>query len=202
MQAAPKLYGVSKQSENKPFQAKLLDLFKPHEFVTIKNIDDEPIYWQYMPQDGEQVDMTPDGMQKIVTRAEPEMWMIPAGQTEVLVGASAYLALDVMYKTYAAKKTLRRFRDPSSPQFDEKGSHLPKNFNFADSSLQDDVIEQAFIGKATPVFDGISPQEPVFAEPIARPELAEPAYAEPDEDREIKTPKKAKELNNAGPRKS
>jgi hypothetical protein len=28
-------------------------LFKPQEFVTIKNIDDEPLYWQYMPADGE-----------------------------------------------------------------------------------------------------------------------------------------------------
>lgn len=158
---APKLYGVYKPSQNEPFQEKLYQMFKPQEFVTIKNVDDEPIFWQYLPDDKESFAMSDDGMQKQTFREQPEQWYLGAGETDVLVGANAYRALDVMYKAVAAKSTLKKFRDPASPLFNKDGQHLPKNFNFADGGLQDEVIGSAYLGKATPVFDGYQPQTPV-----------------------------------------
>jgi hypothetical protein len=160
---APKLYGTEKIENSIPFQERLMRLFKPQEFVTIKNIDDEPIYWQYLPADSEQESFSEDGMQKMISREQPEMWMIPAGETEVLVGASAYMALDVMYKNVTAKKTLKRFADPTQPQFNEKNEHLPKNFNFADGGLQEAFLQQAYLGKAVPTFAGMEAQPPVEA---------------------------------------
>jgi hypothetical protein len=44
----------------------------------------------------------------------PEMWVIHPGETEVFVGASAYRALDVMYKAWTAKVPYA-FKDPTSP---------------------------------------------------------------------------------------
>lgn len=149
---APKLYGTDKQQNSIPFQEKLMQLFKPQEFVTIKNITDESVFWQYMPADNEQENFSEDGMQRIITRENPEMWFIPAGETEVLVGASAYRALDVIYKAWAASTVLKKYKDPNSQLYDEKGSHLPRNFNFADAGAQATFIEKAYLGKATPTF--------------------------------------------------
>ena len=173
----PKVYGVGKVENSVPFQERLMRKFKPQEFVTVKNITDTACYWQYMPTDNEHEAFSEDGMQKIITREQPEMWVIQPGQTEVLVGASAYRALDVMYKNYSAKKTLKKFKDPASPLYDEAGKHLPKNFNFADGGAQDDFIEQAYLGKAMPTFQ--------MADQIPMPEadntpVEQAQYAEPD----------------------
>lgn len=218
---APKLYGTGKNENSIPFHERMFRLFKPQEFVTIKNIDDEPLYWQYMPIENEEISSTEDGMQKIVTRQDPEMWVIMPGESEVVVGASAYRALDVMYKTVSAKRTLNRFNDPSSPQYDENGKHMPKNFNYADGSQQEAFLELAYIGKARPVFGTSETVEmPTIAEnapvsnmvpmtqaveddttPVPRvtggAPLEEPVYAEPD--KSLKP--KSKELQNAGKEK-
>lgn len=163
---APKLYGVDKQENTIPFQEKLIRLFKAHEFVTIKNIDNEPVYWQYMPDSGEQVDFSEDGLQKHISREQPEMWMINPGDVEVIVGASAYRALDVMYKNVTSKRVLNRFKDPNSQVYDEKGQHMPRNFNFADAGAQDAFIQQAYLGKAQPTFAQNSVAAPAPAEPL------------------------------------
>jgi hypothetical protein len=154
---APQLYGTQPLENAIPFQARLMRLFQPQEFVRIKNIDDAPVYWQYMPAHAEVKEFTPDGMQQITRRTDPEMWVINPGEVEVLVGASAYMALDTMYKNVTAKKTLHKYSDPTSPQYDEKGSHLPKNFNFADGGLQENFIKQAYLGKATLNFESPAP---------------------------------------------
>lgn len=166
---APQLYGTQKVENTVPFQEKLMRLFQPQEFVTIKNIDDAPVYWQYLPVEAEDISYDQSGLQKQVTRQDPEMWVIEPGQTEVLVGASAYRALDVMYKNWAAKSTLRKYKDPTSQLYDEKGSHLPRNFNFADGGAQDDFIRQAYVGKAIPTF-GAVPQLTVQDRPVVTPE--------------------------------
>jgi hypothetical protein len=176
---APKLYGTDKVENTIPFQERLMRLFKPQEFVTIKNIDDEPLYWQYMPADNETETMSEDGMQKQIHRNAPEMWVIAPGETEVLVGASAYRALDVLYKNVTAKKTLSRYTDPLSPRFDDKNQHLPKNFNFADGGLQENFIEQAYLGKAVPTFASYQSVDAPAA-PAVQPTVAAPVYAEPD----------------------
>lgn len=155
---APDLYGVNKVENTLPFHQRLLDRFKPHEFVTIKNIAEEPIYWQYLPSTSEEITMTQDGMQKTVQRGMPEMWVINPGETEVLVGASAYMALDVMYKNVMANKTLKRHGITAS--FDKENNHVPKNFNFSDAGAQEDFIKQAYIGKAELAFAPVDAPKP------------------------------------------
>lgn len=225
-QGAPKLYGTEKIENTVPFQERLMRLFKPQEFVTIKNIDDEPCFWQYMPIENEQVGFSEDGMQKITTREDPEMWVIQPGETEVIVGGSAYRALDVMYKAWTAKSTLRKFKDPSQPQFNENNEHLPKNFNFADGGAQERFLELAYIGKATPTFGGMAPvaqPEGLTTQPMAmtsaptqtdiapmngqmddpnapKPKTTDGAPLKAPEyaDPDAETVTKAKELTNAG----
>lgn len=162
---APQPYGVQTVENTIPFQERLLRLFKPQEYVRIKNIDEAPVYWQYLPSDNEDIQNTVDGMQKIVTRGKPEMWFIEPGAEEVLVGANAYMALDVMYKNVTAKKTLKQ--NGITASFDKEGAHLPKNFNFADGGTQDIFIKQAYLGKATPTFGNVQAEPaPETTQPI------------------------------------
>ena len=218
---APRIYGVDKVENAIPFQERLMRLFKPQEFVTVKNIDDEPLYWQYMPAENEIENFSEDGLQRQVTRENPEMWMIEPGATEVLVGASAYRALDTLYKNYASKTILKKFADPTQPQFNEKNEHLPKNFNFADGGAQEAFIKKAYLGKAMPSFQQQSDAQPVPAPAVVsgngtlvQPEVAPmatdpnlpvpkttegaplqaPQYADPD----AKAVEAAKVLANAG----
>lgn len=188
---APKLYGVDKVENNIPFQERLMRLFKPQEFVTIRNIDDEPIYWQYMPIESEHENFSEDGVQKQINRDLPEMWLINPGEVEVVVGASAYRALDVMYKNVTAKSTLKKFADPTQPQFNEKNEHLPKNFNFADGGAQDAFIERAYLGKAMPSF---GPQQlaeaPTAMQQQPTPQAAPEPVAAMQADPTIPTPSK------------
>lgn len=184
---APKLYGADKQKPNVPFQQKLMDRFKAQEFVTIRNIDDEPLYWQFLPLDAETETFDETGLMKQIYRDRPEMWYIPPGETDVIVGASAYRALDVLYKQIAAKKTTRLFRDPNSPQYDEKGQHQPKNFNFSDDSLQEEVIEQAYLGKATPAFGPVPVAE---VNKTTQPQVT-PTTPQPNNDTQIPVPASA-----------
>jgi hypothetical protein len=187
---APKLYGVDKVENTIPLQERFMRLFKPQEYVTVKNIDDEPVYWQYMPADNETETFSEDGMQKQIHRTKPEMWYIGAGETDVIVGASAYRCLDVMYKNVTAKKTLKRYADPLKGSFDDKGSHLPKNFNFADGGAQEAFLEQAYLGKAIPTFGNMAPAS-VPEEVVPQPQAH---YAEPDLPEQ--TVKSAKDLVN------
>lgn len=198
---APKLYGVDKVENTIPFQQRLFERFKPAEYVTVKNITGEAIYWQYMPQDGEEIQFSEDGYQRQIYRQEPEMWMIEAGQTEALVGASAYLALDTMYKKWAADSILKRFKDPSSPNYDERGQHLPKNFNYADAGMQEDFINQAYLGKATLAFNTSEGEETPPPAPAAEPPrntLDTQTYATPDNASSDNAPSAKKVLANAG----
>lgn len=156
--SAPKVYGGVKQDNLILFQEKLMKLFKPFEYVTVKNILDTPIYWQYMPPENETELFSEDGYQKMIQRTEPEFWGLLPGESDNLVGGCAYRMLDILYKGWAASKTLKRFNDPTSPQFDEEGRHKPKNFNFSDGGVQDEVVELALIGKIVPTFQGVAMQ--------------------------------------------
>lgn len=169
----PKAYGTGNQVDTVLFREKLMKLFKPQEFVTIENITDEPCFWQYMPFDNEFEGFSEDGLQKQVTRLEPEMWVIDAHSREVIVGASAYMALDVMYKNWAAFKTLKKFRDPNSQIYDDQGKHIPRNFNLSDGGAQDEFIEKAYLGKATPAtFDTYSQSAKQIQDTIDQPAVA------------------------------
>lgn len=157
----PALYGVDKVENAIPFQERLMRLFQPQDFVTIKNIAEEPILWQYLPSHAEDIQHEPGTQMKTVVRGTPEMWVINPGTTETLVGASAYMALDVMYKYVTASKTLKQSGITTS--YDKENNHLPKNFNFADGGAQEAFIKQAYLGKATPQFN--TPQPNVAKEP-------------------------------------
>lgn len=145
-------------TENKPLKQRLMDLFKAQDFVLVKNIDDEPFQWQYMPSDGEESWINQDNTQTTIGRpsfnsdysamsgGNEQFWEVKPGETEVLLGENAYLFIEGLYKRVAAKR------------FEQHGKKLPegvaRSFNWADPGTQKSIINEIFQGVQTPQFGG------------------------------------------------
>lgn len=143
-------YGVVNTDNKLTLQERLLKLFQPHEFVTVINIDDQPLIWQYMPEHNENISFSEDLMHRIVDRAQPEVWQLDPGESEVIVGASAYLMLDNLYKRVVAKKAVDTMKVKEGQA---------RNFNFMAANQMDKFINSAYLGKTTPTFNSASDVE-------------------------------------------
>lgn len=148
---APRVYGTSTNNNRETFRERLMRRFAAHEYVRVINIDDEPVMWQYMPEHGETIEFTADPM-KITYRTEPELWQLEAGQDEVLVGANAYLMIDVLYKKLVSKKVINRTPNIAPGQ--------ARNFNWTDGTAQEDLIDRIYLGKEKPefIFEPVTPK--------------------------------------------
>lgn len=144
-------YGAAGSANNTlTLQERMMKRFAPHQFVRVKNIDSETVVWQYLPTDKEEFEYTPDPM-KITHRDRPEMWAIHPGESEVIVGANAYLMINTLYKNLVAKKVVA-----GSPDVPGRA----RNFNYADGQQMEDYLDQIFMGVETPTF---GQPEPVAA---------------------------------------
>lgn len=166
---APELYGVKPQTNSMMFRERLLKLFRPQDWVEFKNIDDEPIFWQCVPEDSETVSFDATGSMKEVHRKLPEQWYVLPGTTEPIPGYAAQVGFDVLYKTVAAKSTLHHYKDPNDPRKMKDGSYGEKSFNFSDATIQEDTIKKAFLGVIAPTFGG-APVASIQA-PVSEPAL-------------------------------
>lgn len=121
------------------FQERLRERFKPHDFVRVINIDDEPFVWQYMPDANEEEAQSSDGMHRIITRGRPEVWYIEPGETEVLQGANANIMIEALYKKVSAKRVIAKTPDQSPT--------AARNFNWTDPIAQEEAINRIYLGK-------------------------------------------------------
>lgn len=194
---APELYGVKPQTNSMMFQERLLKLFQPQQFVNMKNIDDETLYWQCVPETSETVTYTQGGSMKDTHRLPPEQWYLMPGDTEPIPGYAALVGFDALYKKVAAKSTLKQYKDPSNPQYSKDGSYTPRNFNFSDANVQEATINEAFKGIAVPTFGGTP--APSVEQPASQPESDGRKWPTPTETTEYATPDKpAKASVHAG----
>jgi hypothetical protein len=145
-----KVYGTQPNTNQKLFQERLMERFKAHEYVKVINPDDEEFIWQYMPQENEEYEYTPDGMHRHTRRTEPEVWTLKPGETDVLVGANAYVMIDGLYKKLVSKKAVATVKvEPGRA----------RSFNYSDGEMQEKLINKILIGKEVPSFSVSKPQE-------------------------------------------
>lgn len=91
-------------------------LFSPTEYVAIKNIASVPVQWSYMPMIGGE-EVSRDGEFRVTsgrrgynddrTRFIPgneKYKMLEAGQTGIILGEGAYIAVEMIYKLYKMEK--------------------------------------------------------------------------------------------------
>lgn len=150
------------QNDNKPFRERLFERFKAHEFVRVKNIDDETFEWQWLPSTEEAVfaegDMRPVAGRRFFNEDYSKMfhgseqyWAIEPGETEVLLGENAYLFIEGLYKRIVAKRMIEKM-----PVL-ERGQK--RNFNWGDATMQEVIIDQIFLGVESPRFRQINAKE-------------------------------------------
>ena len=135
------LRGITHVDNTKNFMERVHKRFRPHDTVRVHNLDDEDLYWQWLDPEDETYVFTEDNI-KVVSRNAPGLWMIKAGEEDILNGACAYLMLDVLYQTMAIKKT-----GVTEHPLDEREI---KNFNLNDPLAQEQFLDRAFLGKLTP----------------------------------------------------
>lgn len=138
--AKRKAYGTQRVQNDLTFQERLMKRFAAHEWVNVKNVDNDPIVWQYLPAHLEEHEYTTDPMQ-ITRRGEPEVWQLDPEDTEPIIGASAYIMIEALYKQIVAKKRTLEIKDAPL---------LGRNFNFSDATQQEFWISKIYQGKAQP----------------------------------------------------
>lgn len=143
-EAQEQMYGGGGVSQRLTFRERLMNRFAAHEFVRVINIDDEPFFWQYLPQHSETFEYTPDPM-KVTHREMPEAWMLEPGKSEVVIGENAYVMIEQLYKKLVATGFLKR----NGPNPEKSPG---RNFNWSDGKQQEDIINKIYLGKESPEF--------------------------------------------------
>lgn len=144
-------------NDSKTVRERLYDRFKPHEYVRVKNIDDEDFEWQYMPVSAEEETIEDGGATHAVygrkgfnssytgiIPGNEQLWKMEAGDSEVLLGENAYLFIDGLYKRVVAKRAIEK--SPNQP------STQARNFNWTDGQMQEKLINEILIGVEKPQF--------------------------------------------------
>lgn len=142
-----KPYGVGGNTNQLTFQERLLERFKPHEYVKVINVDDESYMWQYMPAENEEYEYTPDGMHRHTRRGDPEIWMLDPGESETIIGACAYLMIEGLYKKLMSKKVMA-VPNPNPV--------IARKFNFGDPTQAEYWIDRILVGKELPTFTALN----------------------------------------------
>lgn len=154
--------------EAKPFRDRLRDRYAATQYVRVKNIDTHDFEWQYFPIEGELEEFTDNGAVRVVTgrqaftkkyeQALPgneQIWMIPAGQEEVLLGANADLFIEGLFKLMVSKGTFEKFLGKNyDPEAKRDYKNAPElKFNWNDGLLQEQFIDEICLGVEQPNFD-------------------------------------------------
>lgn len=115
-------------------------MFRRNDLVRIKNIDDKPSGYVFVNPDDELVER-PDRATRRVTPGKPQAVVLQSGETKVVPGWQAYIALDRMWKEYAQRR-----------------SSAERNM-ISDDAARDVFLDKSFLG----VFD---PNEVNEARPV------------------------------------
>jgi hypothetical protein len=156
----PPIYGMQKPGLPKTFLERLHELWEPHEYVRIMNIDSDTFYWQSIAPQDENFDID-RGPTKITYRRPPRQYSIKAGESIPLEGWNAYIAVEQLYK----KVLSRHLGVKGEQQTGKDGRPSEKIINWQDPSGWDVYLPRIFLGKEVPTFGG---QE--VANPVDKPE--------------------------------
>lgn len=143
-------HSASTVNVKKLFRERLMDRFKPTDFVRVINPDNEPFTWSYLPTSKEDLQMSNDGMHRYAIREDAEWYELAPGESEVIIGENAYIMIEALFKKMVAKKL-----------YDSQGEYkqgMPaRNFNFSDGLAQEQLIDKIYLGKEQPNFNYDTP---------------------------------------------
>jgi hypothetical protein len=166
-----KIYGQSDIDVTTTFRERLLVRFKAYEMVQVYNPDDQVIQWQYLPDHAETSYLTDEGI-RVTTRDDPELWELPPGEYDNMIGSCAFLMIENLYKQMVIKRVGIVEHPQSAKQI--------KNFNFRDPVRADEIIDMIYMGKVKPSFNQSEPNKVVPLQekkPDVKPSQKIPAKA-------------------------
>lgn len=147
-QTPPALYGTQKLGLPKRLGERLREMWDPHDYVRIMNIDDETFYWQSLNPTDERHEID-RGPTQITYRRSPRQYSIKPGNSMPLEGWNAYIAVEQLYKKVLARKENAK-----------RGGRKEISYNWQDPAGWDVFLPRIFMGKEVPTFGG---------QPIAHP---------------------------------
>ena len=143
--------------ENRSLRDRLRDRYQPQDWVRVINIDNEPFEWQYFPSSGEDESFTDNGTVRVTTGRQgftknyeqkvpgnEQLWIIEPGESEVIIGESADLFIDGLYKRLVAKDKVRTVKITETQA---------RSFNWNDGLMQEEMIDKIFLGIEKPNFN-------------------------------------------------
>ena len=90
-------------SQAKSMREVASDLFKPGDYVTIANPFDHETGWVYVDP-AEETESRPDKATRRVEYGQPQARVLQVGESRVIQGWEAYIALNRMFKEYAQEQ--------------------------------------------------------------------------------------------------
>lgn len=139
-------YTANNVNVKKLFRERLMDRFRPNDFVRVINPDNEAFVWSYLPTAKEDLQMSSDGMHRYAMRDDAEWYQLDPGESEVIVGENAYVMIEALFKKMVAKKLY-------DTQGEYKQGMPARNFNFSDALAQEQLIDKIYLGKEQPNFN-------------------------------------------------
>lgn len=131
-------YGAPSDSDIKTLGERLRDTYSPEDFVTVQNIDTQPLRYQFTtPSDIETFSDYP-GHKNTVQKRVPQVVVLQPGETKLCAAYEADLMITNLIKQITSRK--------AQASADEKGV-MYMTANWQDPTTQKELIKKIFIGK-------------------------------------------------------
>lgn len=133
-------YGAPTNAEVKPIRERLRDLYEPEDFVTVINVDTQPVKYQFAsPADLETYSDYP-GHKNTIQKKVPQVVVLKPGETKLCPAYEADQMIEALIKQIA----LRRVEDKvASGELDRQRATA----DWTDPYFQTSLIKQIFVGK-------------------------------------------------------
>lgn len=131
-------YGAPNDSDIKTLGERLRDTYASEDFVTVQNVDTQPLRYQFTtPSDIETFSDYP-GHKNTVQKRVPQTIVLQPGETKLCAAYEADLMIENLIKQITSRNTQK--------QVEDKGV-MYMTANWQDPTTQKELIKKIFIGK-------------------------------------------------------
>lgn len=132
-------YGAPADSDIKTLGERLRDAYEPSDFVTVMNVDTQPVKYQFARPDDIETYSEYAGHKETTQKRVPTVVTLQPGQTKLCPAYEADLMIETLIKQITAKRTQVEIEDGTAVKW--------QSANWSDPKTQKDLIAQIFIGK-------------------------------------------------------
>lgn len=133
-------YGKAADTDNsRTLGQRLRDYYDPSDFVTIQNVDTDPIKYQFARPDDTETFSDYPGHKNTVQRRTPTVVILDPGETRLCPAYEADLMIENLIKQLAMKQINKKIKSGEAQPW--------QSADWTDPIAQDHWIKEIFIGK-------------------------------------------------------